>query len=541
MPMAPGVLLCRGRRFGKLGGECGSRWGDDVRRALAMAFLSTTLGGPAWALEPCPPKFFAFGDAAAKVTCTCGPPRGLTLGLDELTEELGAPKPDYYGTLEQTIGGIYGTWTYTDESNVCKAAAHAGLYIDPDKGAKITVQGAPGCPSYEGSRQNGWLSYAAGASARSYFFPTLTQGRCPGEDGYADRYEGPPAFELLKQMASTSGLRVAHGAVEARNLETFTVPKLLITRPGSPPIAVERLSVTRIDMENVRRRFPPRFLTLKAEGVSLPTTLLPPEATALFAGQRIKLDLTLDLSFTLQSGRLSLNQLALDVVDWGVLDLRSEVLDLRPTVLNDPERGPDDIQPQWLRLRLDDKRLLAGLLPLLGEGGAAAVAQQLTAALGPASGAPRADALRPRLAAWLAAFAAPRGSLELYLQPAAGTRLGEILASSDFDSLVGRLNLAVAYDVPPPESPPWIDVGPAFRPPSEPLVVRFAGLPGKDQDWIAISYAGQPATSYQLYRYLHGQREGEVNFDRLESGIYEARLFFDGGTAIQAVTFFRVE
>jgi hypothetical protein len=72
-------------------------------------------------------------------------------------------------------------------------------------------------------------------------------------------------------------------------------------------------------------------------------------------------------------------------------------------------------------------------------------------------------------------------------------------------------------------------------------VVRFAGLPGKDLDWIAISFAGQPATSYELYRYLRGQKAGEVNFGRLDSGIYEARLFFDGGTAIQAVTFFRVE
>ncbi len=512
-----------------------------MRRTLAMAILCTGLGGPAWALEPCAAKFFAYGDVDAKVTCTCGPPQGLTLGLGELTEELGVPKPDYYGSLEQTIGGLYGTWTYTAESNICKAAAHAGLYVDPDKGAKVTVQGAPGCPAYEGSRQNGWQSYAADAATGSFFFPALSQGRCPGEDGYADRYAGPPAFELLKQMAGTSGLRVAHGAVEARNLESFSVPKLLITKPGSPPIAVERLSVTRIDMENVRRRFPPRFLTLKAEGVSLPTALLPPEAAALFAGQRIKLDLTVDLIFTLQSGRLSLNQLALDIVDWGALDLRSEVLDLRPTVLNDPERGPDFIQPQWLRLRLDDKRLLAGLLPLLGEGGAAAVAQQLTTALGSASGSPRADALRPRLAAWLAAFAAPQGPFELYLQPAAGTRLGELLASADFDRLAASLGLAVAYDVPPPVSPPWIDVGPAFRPASEPLVVRFAGLPGKDLDWIAISYAGQPATSYQLYRYLHGAREGEVDFGRMESGIYEARLFFDGGTTIQAVTFFRVE
>ncbi len=512
-----------------------------MRQALAIAILVTGLPGPVLALDACLPKFYGYGDVAAKVTCSCGPPRGLTLGLDELTDELGAEKPEFYGTLEQIIGGIIGTWTYRDDSNICKAALHAGLFDSMEQGGKVTVQGAPGCPSYEGSTQNGWQSLDSGASDDSFYFPSLSLGRCPGEDGYADHYEGPVAFELLKQMAATSGVRVAHGAVEAENLEHFAVAKLVITKAGQPPIALERLTVTRIDMENVRRRFPPRFLTLRLEGLSLPTSILPADAAAIFGGQRIKLDLSLDLLFTLRNGRLALNQLLIDIVDYGSIDLRVEIADLRPTVLSDPARGPTAILPRWLRLRLDDQRLLDRLLSLLGDGDAGGVAQQLTALLGQGPGNPRADALRPRLAAWLASHAAPQGAFELYLQPTGDWRLADLLALPDFDSLAEALNLAVAYEAPAMDRLPSLDVGAAFHPASEPLVVRFAGLPGNDRDWIAISYAGQPATSYLQYRYLQGAQEGAIDFGRLESGIYEARALFDGGTTIQALTVFRVE
>lgn len=123
----------------------------------------------------------------AALTCTCGPPRdGLLLDLSELTNELAdpnAPQP-YAGTLLQTVGGVAGSWTFAPGSNICIAARHAGLIVDPEIGAEIRLAVSAGCDAYEGSVRNGVESQAAGPAVRSFYFPAVSDGGCPGSPGY---------------------------------------------------------------------------------------------------------------------------------------------------------------------------------------------------------------------------------------------------------------------------------------------------------------------------------------------------------------------
>lgn len=151
--------------------------------AAMLSFASAQAAPCEWTLEsyPLPPS------NDVKLDCTCGPPSGgMLLDLSELMDELADPdEPEPYpGTLLQTIGGVAGTWTYSMGSNICMAAQHAGLIADPDFGAEVRIAPAPGCDSYEGSTRNGINSQNSGSSARSFYFPEVSDGACPGEDGY---------------------------------------------------------------------------------------------------------------------------------------------------------------------------------------------------------------------------------------------------------------------------------------------------------------------------------------------------------------------
>jgi|SRR5687768_7051592 len=53
-----------------------------------------------------------------------------------------------------TIGQVWGTGTYTDDSSVCSAAVHAGL-ISLAQGGTFVISVKPGQQSYSGSTRNG--------------------------------------------------------------------------------------------------------------------------------------------------------------------------------------------------------------------------------------------------------------------------------------------------------------------------------------------------------------------------------------------------
>ena len=69
-----------------------------------------------------------------------------------------------------TLGSVYGTGTYTDDSSVCTAAVQAGL-ITVAQGGTVVIQIAAGQSSYTGSTANGVTSSSYGSWGGSYTFP----------------------------------------------------------------------------------------------------------------------------------------------------------------------------------------------------------------------------------------------------------------------------------------------------------------------------------------------------------------------------------
>ena len=111
-----------------------------------------------------------------------------------------------------TLGTVYGTGVYTDDSRVCSAAAHAGL-ITLASGGKVTIKILPGRASYLASTRHGVTSSAYGAWAGSYSLvvapsapkgPVLDGGRTwkataavfASKTGSRYRYSCPPAGKL---------------------------------------------------------------------------------------------------------------------------------------------------------------------------------------------------------------------------------------------------------------------------------------------------------------------------------------------------------
>lgn len=55
--------------------------------------------------------------------------------------------------------------------------------------------------------------------------------------------------------------------------------------------------------------------------------------------------------------------------------------------------------------------------------------------------------------------------------------------------------------------------------------VSYMNMPGNRLDWVAVSRAGSPATSYVKYFYTNGQVNGTQAFNGLAAGNYEARVY----------------
>jgi hypothetical protein len=66
-------------------------------------------------------------------------------------------------------GSVWGTDVYTDDSNVCTAAVHAGL-ITVQGGRTVTIEIRPGLTSYAASTRNGIASGSWGTWSGSYVF-----------------------------------------------------------------------------------------------------------------------------------------------------------------------------------------------------------------------------------------------------------------------------------------------------------------------------------------------------------------------------------
>ncbi|MFN2321657.1 MAG: LCCL domain-containing protein [Trueperaceae bacterium] len=76
---------------------------------------------------------------------------------------------------------VWGTDVYTDDSNVCAAAAHAGV-IDLARGGAFVITIREGQPAYEASVRNGVSTRAWGAWARSFTFASAGGDEVAGVD-----------------------------------------------------------------------------------------------------------------------------------------------------------------------------------------------------------------------------------------------------------------------------------------------------------------------------------------------------------------------
>lgn len=77
------------------------------------------------------------------------------------------------------LGSIWGTDTYTDDSSVCTAAVHVGLFTREEGGiARIVVR--PGLEAYQGSVRNGIISEDYGSWEGSFTVLTGCRGQACG-------------------------------------------------------------------------------------------------------------------------------------------------------------------------------------------------------------------------------------------------------------------------------------------------------------------------------------------------------------------------
>jgi hypothetical protein len=72
------------------------------------------------------------------------------------------------------------------------------------------------------------------------------------------------------------------------------------------------------------------------------------------------------------------------------------------------------------------------------------------------------------------------------------------------------------------------------------ITVSYTNLPGNQKDWIAISPAGSPATTYLQWFYTNGQVNGSQSFTGLPAGNYEARAYVNDTFTILATHAFVV-
>lgn len=92
------------------------------------------------------------------------------------------------------LAAVWGTDTYTDDSSVCSAAAHAGM-VSQAAGGSATIEIRPGAASYTGSARNGVTSKSYGSFGGSFVFVRGTSGGGAGVNmGGAGWTAKPSAF-----------------------------------------------------------------------------------------------------------------------------------------------------------------------------------------------------------------------------------------------------------------------------------------------------------------------------------------------------------
>ncbi len=122
-----------------------------------------------------------------------------------------------------SVGRLWGTDVYTDDSSICTAAVHAGK-ITPPSGGVITIEIRPGAAAYTASTRNGVASQSYGGWHGSFVVVGATAGNFEEvefEDGTSSRVER----------------RQATWSMQADNLRGKNGHKIMFVCPGNGTVS----------------------------------------------------------------------------------------------------------------------------------------------------------------------------------------------------------------------------------------------------------------------------------------------------------------
>ena len=123
----------------------------QLPQRAGVAAGSTSSG--ATAVNDCPTRFAPLRGTTAGMTCTC---------------PAEAVQPKYGPSSTQDVWGLD---VYTDNSDICRAARHAGVV--GAQGGPVTLIAEPGRPVYAGSTRNTIISQDSGPAEGSFRFQPL--------------------------------------------------------------------------------------------------------------------------------------------------------------------------------------------------------------------------------------------------------------------------------------------------------------------------------------------------------------------------------
>lgn len=140
----------------------------STERAAADVARATSPAAPSATRAPSPPQTLAASSTTPTLQAPTAPPIHASWLL-EATQHRGADGQwyDYECAPGGTVGQIWGTDTYTDDSSVCTAGVHRGV-ITRESGGTVRIIIRPARESYEGSTRNGVTTDSYGPWDGSY-------------------------------------------------------------------------------------------------------------------------------------------------------------------------------------------------------------------------------------------------------------------------------------------------------------------------------------------------------------------------------------
>ncbi len=123
------------------------------------------------------------------------------------------------------MGTIWGTGTYTDDSNICTAALHAGS-IARNTGGNVRYTVSAGQSSYLGTTNNGITSASYGAWEGSYVVGVSPISLQSGSDLLASKIsKGSVLGKYTTCVSLTTNLHRGFESLQVKSLQTFLIQK----------------------------------------------------------------------------------------------------------------------------------------------------------------------------------------------------------------------------------------------------------------------------------------------------------------------------